>query len=312
MTITSGFYPASLARTCAAALLAGAFALAQPVFGQADKTPPLRSIEHVKGDVYLLHDSDNEWKTPHGAMFVVTKSGIVVTDPITDRSVKWLKEELKKRFKTPVTHMFYSHAHSGHNSGGEAWGTDQGIEVIAHEKTKKHIKNGMTKTAMPTRTFADKYVMKLGGKTFEATYLGEPGHSDDLVALVVKPENVGFVVDLVTPNRLPLTDFPHTHIGGMIDQLKAVEALDFDVLVPGHGAPGKKSDVKAQRVYIEELMAAVAAELKAGKSVDEIVKTVKMEKYKDWVMYKEWIEANVRGMAKWLKENKTWKTASFD
>lgn len=292
--------------------LASILAFTHPAFAQADETPPLRSIEHVKGDVYLLHDSDNEWKTPHGAMFVVTKDGIVVTDPITDRSVKWLKKELKKRFDIPVTHMFYSHAHSGHNSGGEAWGTDQGIQVIAHVKTKEYIKDGMTKTAMPTTTFADTYQLKLGGKTFEATHLGKPGHSDDLVAVVVKPENVAFVVDLVTPNRLPLTDFPHTHIGGMINQLKAVEALDFEVMVPGHGAPGTKADVKAQRVYIEELMAAVAAELKAGKTVDEIVKTVKMEKYKDWGMYKEWIEANVRGMAKWLKDNPTWRLASFE
>lgn len=264
--------------------------------------PPKRLIEHVKGDVYLFHDSDNEWHTPHGAMFVVTSEGIVITDPVGKNSIQWLKAKLKKRFNKPVTHMIYSHAHSGHNTGGQAWGSD--IEVISHETTKKHIQAGLTNTALPTTTFQEKLTLTIGNKTFEASFLGNKGHSDDLIAVIVRPENVAFVVDLVTPKRLPLANFPDTHIEGMIDQLKAVEALDFELMAPGHGSVGNKSDVIAQRTYIEELMMAVKAELKAGKSIDTMVQSIQMEKYKDWDQYRQWRELNIRGMAKWLKDNK--------
>jgi|GEM_PF-4131737 len=159
--------------------------------------PGVRWIEHVRGDVYLFRDNDNI----HNAMFVVTADGIIVTDPINADAVAWLESELKERFSKPVTHMLYSHFHSGHNSGGERWG--EGLQVVAHEATEQHIAAGETQTALPTQSFTDEVTIHTGGKTVELTYLGK-GHSDDLVAMVVRPENVAFVVDIMTPNRLPL------------------------------------------------------------------------------------------------------------
>ena len=49
--------------------------------------------------------------------------------------------------------------------------------------------------------------------------------------------------------------------------------------------------------------AAVLAELKAGKPVDEIEKTVLMEEYKNWGSYDRWRALNVRGMARFLTES---------
>jgi len=262
---------------------------------------PARFIEHVKGDVYLFSDSVNEWNTPHGAMFVVTPAGIVVTDPITADAVDWLKGELAERFDVPVTHMIYSHSHSGHNSGGQNWGDE--LEVISHSATRRHIEAGETETALPTMTFETALDFSAGGKQFEARHLGGSGHSEDLIAVVVRPENVSFVVDLVTPKRLPLANFPHTDIAGMVDQLKAVEALDFDLMVPGHGPVGTKQDVTEQREYIETLMMRVRDRLEDGETTDQIAEAVTMPEYQDWWQYEAWIEANVRGMTAWLQGN---------
>ncbi|MDA0261740.1 MAG: MBL fold metallo-hydrolase, partial [Proteobacteria bacterium] len=190
-----------------------------------------RSIENVKGDVYLFHNNF------HNAMFVVTNAGIVVTEPINAEAVGWLKAELKQRFNKPVTHMIYSHSHGDHNSGGQAWGS--GIEVIAHENLAKNLSSGQT--AAPTTTFKDGHTLKTGGKTFEIKFLGA-GHGDDLSAVVVRPENVVFVVDAVSPKRLPFRDFPRTDIAGLIGQIKAVEALSFDIMAAGHSVIGIKQD----------------------------------------------------------------------
>lgn len=272
----------------ALALVAAASFTASGVQAQGAK----RSIEQVKGDVYLFHNNF------HNAMFVVTNAGVVVTDPINADAVGWLKAEIKKRFNKPVTHMIYSHSHGDHNSGGQAWGS--GIEIIAHENVSKNIGSGQT--AAPTKTYADSYTLKTGGKTFEVKYLGK-GHGDDLSAVVVRPENVGFVVDAVSPGRLPFRDFPRTDIGGLINQIKTIEGLSFDVMAAGHSKIGKHSDARDTRVYIEKLMAAVTKELKAGKSVDDVVKSVKMEEYKGWIAYKNFLEPNIRGMARWLKSS---------
>ena len=252
-----------------------------------------RSITQIKGDVYRFQNNF------HYAIFVVTDAGIVVTDPINADAVTWLKAELSKRFDKPVTHMVLSHHHGDHASGGEAWGA---IEVVAHENTKKHVAAGKVKTAMPTKTFSKEHTLKVGNKSLELTYLGN-GHGDDLIAMVVRPENVAFVVDAVSPKRLPWRDFPHTDIDGMINQIKAVEALDFDILAPGHSVMGTKQDATDVRVYIETLKAGVMKGLKEGKSVEDILATDLVTSYKDWGAYDRFRELNTRGMARWLKES---------
>jgi glyoxylase-like metal-dependent hydrolase (beta-lactamase superfamily II) len=275
----------------------GAFAclVLLAISGSADRASAQevkRSIEQVDGDVYRFQNNF------HNAMFVVTDDGIVVTDPIDADAVKWLSEELAKRFEKPVTHMILSHSHGDHASGGRAWGE---IEVIAHENTAKNIRDGAVDTATPTTTFAESHNFSVGGKQFELTYLGN-GHGDDLIAAVVRPENVAFVVDAVSPRRLPYRDFPGADVDGIIDQIKAVEALDFDVLLPGHSVNGTKTDATEARVYMEELRVGVLQALRDGKTTDEIINSDLMANYKDWGSYEQWRPLNIEGMARWLKE----------
>jgi hypothetical protein len=47
-----------------------------------------------------------------------------------------------------------------------------------------------------------------------------------MLAMVVRPENVAFVVDVVSPSRLPYRDFPGANIDGLLNQIKAVQVLD--------------------------------------------------------------------------------------
>jgi len=249
-----------------------------------------RSLEQVEGDVYRFQ---NDF---HFAMVVATDEGIVVTDPINAEAVAWLKDELAGRFEQPVTHMIYSHHHADHASGGQAWGD---IEVIAHENLTKHVEIGAVDTAKPTTTFADSHSFELGGKTFEMTYLGE-GHGDDLIATVVRPENVAFVVDVVSPKRLPWKDFPRTDVDGMIEQIKVVESLDFDILLPGHSVVGTKEDATNTRLYIEHLMTEVQAALDAGKTEADILASDITDDYKDWLSYDQMRDLNIQGMVRWL------------
>ena len=111
------------------------------------------------------------------------------------------------------------------------------------------------------------------------------------------------MVDAVSPRRVPYRDFPNTDIDKLIEQIRVLEGLDFEILAPGHSVIAGPQDVTDMRIYIEELKAAVLAELQAGKPVDEIVATVTMEKYADWGGRDAWLELNVRGMARWLKES---------
>ena len=91
-------------------------------------------------------------------------------------------------------------------------------------------------------------------------------------------------------------NLPDAYIPDWMESLKRVEAMDFDILVPGHGALGNKADVSAFRDYLEELHAAVLEQARAGKSLEEMQQSIRLEKYKDWFRYEEFLPLNIEGM----------------
>ena len=71
-----------------------------------------------------------------------------------------------------------------------------------------------------------------------------------------------------------------------IRSYRTIEALDFDILAQGHGSVlFRKADVTEGREYFEYLRNQVAAGMAAGKSLEELRRTLMLEKYRDWANY---------------------------
>ena len=248
-----------------------------------------REVTRVTDDVYRFQNRF------HMNMFVITGDGVVVTDPISAEAATWLRAEIAKLTEQPITHLIYSHSHGDHASGGAAYGKLPNI--IAQQNAPPAIDG-----VKPTIRFSEQMSFTQGDKTFELTYLG-PGHGNDLLAIVVRPDDVAFVVDAVSSKRLFYRDFPGANIDHWTDQVRKVDTLEFEVMIGGHGPVGMKSDVADGIAYLEELRAAVLRGLNAGESVDELKQSVKMEKYRTWAAYDQWRELNVQGMARYLAES---------
>jgi glyoxylase-like metal-dependent hydrolase (beta-lactamase superfamily II) len=248
-----------------------------------------REITRVTDDVYRFQNKF------HVNMFVITGAGVVVTDPINAGAAAWLRAEIGKLTEQPITHLIYSHSHGDHASGGAEYGKI--ANIIAQQNAPPAIDD-----VKPTMRFSEQMSFIQGDKTFELTYLG-PGHGIDLMAIVVRPDNVAFVVDAVSSKRLFYRDFPGANLDDWIDQVRKIDSLEFEVMIGGHGPVGAKSDVADGIAYLEELRAAVLKGLKAGKSVDELKQSVMMEKYRDWAAYDNWRELNVQGMARFLTKS---------
>jgi hypothetical protein len=77
--------------------------------------------------------------------------------------------------------------------------------------------------------------------------------------------------------------------------LKELEKLDFEILAPGHGPTGTKSDVRAFITYFEDLLGAVGKRIAAGESLEQIQATLELPKYKDWARYDEHFDLNIEG-----------------
>ncbi|NND91838.1 MAG: MBL fold metallo-hydrolase [Granulosicoccus sp.] len=250
---------------------------------------PTRAIDQVAGNVYRFQNNF------HYALVVTTDEGVVVVDPINADAAAWLKNELTSITDKPVTHLIYSHSHGDHASGGSVLA--EGASVIAHANAPEAIDG-----VVPTIRFDDTYTFESGDHTFELTYLG-PGHGTDLIAVVVRPENVAFITDAAAPKRLPFRDMGGANLDDWIEQIKVVESLDFEVFAPAHGNIGVKADAADARIYMENLREQVLSGLRAGKSVDELTTEITLDEYQDWMQFEEFRPLNIQGMARFLTES---------
>lgn len=161
----------------------------------------------------------------------------------------------------------------------------------------------------PDLVYSHRMRIELGGRVVELIHPGL-NHSDDATVMYFPAERVVFATEfladaLVTTNirSWPSACGPYdgNPLSEWIRSYRTVEALDFDVLAPGHGALFKKADVTATRQFFEDLAGAVSAGMAQGKSLEELEKTVLLEQYKDWAQYDRLRVYNIRSAYENLK-----------
>jgi glyoxylase-like metal-dependent hydrolase (beta-lactamase superfamily II) len=255
--------------------------------GQAPARPQIATTKVAGTDnVYIFRNGN------HQAMFVVTKDGVIATDPVAygrPAGGQTYVDEIKKVTDKPIKYLIYSHHHYDHIAGGQAFKA-AGARIIAHRKVTEHLKPlGDPNTVLPDETFDGKKTIKLGGTTLELIYLG-PNHSDSNIVMRLPKEKIIFVVDTIPVGSVPGR--------GMIDIypleaeqfIKKVIALDWERLIPGHpGQPNDRLGTKQDAKDILALMQEASAEMKklgqGGKCWDQAEKEFKMPKYASWPGY---------------------------
>jgi glyoxylase-like metal-dependent hydrolase (beta-lactamase superfamily II) len=275
------------------AVAGGAFAQTAPM--QLAQAAPVREITQIRGNLYRFRNNF------HYSVFAVTPAGVIATDPINADAARWLKDEIARRFNQPIRYLIYSHDHADHISGGEVL-AEQAI-VVAHENAKSVIVGEKRPTAVPQVTFSDAMTVELGGTVVELKYVGR-NHSDNSLVMTFPQHRTLFAVDFIPVDSVAFRDFPDGYLADWVLSLKTVEGMDFDTLAPGHGPLGSKEHVRQYRGYMEEMRDQVLAMVRAGKSLDEMKATIKMEKYKAWSGYEQMLALNIEGMHRMVQTNR--------
>ena len=282
-----------MVRTLLALVAFGLSTAAAPAWSQdkpaapAEK-PPTFATTKVEGtdNVYIFRYLNAQ------SMFVVTKAGVIATDPIglaRPQAVTTYIEEIRKVTDKPIKYLIYSHHHFDHIAGGKPF-KDAGAKIIAHKRVKERL--AVLKdpsTPLPDETMDKSKVINLGGTTLELTYLGL-NHSDSTIVMRLPKEKILFAVDF-----LPVGSVPGR---GMIDfypleaenSIKQVLKMDWEKLIPGHpGAPGgrlgTKSDVQDQLTFLQDASEAVKVAARAGQCWEPAEKELKLPKYEKWPGY---------------------------
>jgi len=275
----------SILKIIACAILAVAI-LNGPAQAQEQKPPPFATTKVEGTDNVHVFRYGN-----HQAMFVVTKDGVIATDPIgygRPQAVTTYVDEIKKVTDKPIKYLIYSHHHYDHIAGGQPF-KDAGAKIIAHKRARERL--AILKdpaTPLPDETMDKKRTLKLGGTTIELSYLGL-NHSDSSIVMRLPKEKLIFAVDF-----LPVGSVPGR---GMIDfypleaenSIKQVLAMDWERLIPGHPGPGgrlgTKQDAQDQLTFLQDASEAVKVAAREGKCWDTVEKELKLPKYEKWPGY---------------------------
>ncbi len=245
-----------------------------------------RSITEIAPNLYRFQNNF------HTSVFLVTDDGVVATDPINAAAATWLENEIRTRFGQEIRYVVYSHDHADHIAGGEVW--DDTAVVVSHVNARDTIIAAKRPTAVPELTFSDELVLNLGGQTVELKYVGR-NHSNNMIVMNFPAQRVLFAVDFIPIQAVAFRDFPDAWLPEWIDSVRAVEAMDFDMLAPGHGKMGTPADVTAFREYMEDLWAAVSQAVADGKTLEQAQAEIKLPKYADWFRYEQFLPLNIAG-----------------
>jgi glyoxylase-like metal-dependent hydrolase (beta-lactamase superfamily II) len=289
--------PTYVARVLVLACLSGL--AAGPALTQAPTAPPssgpLFATTKVQGtdNVYIFRYQF------HQSMFVVTKDGVIATDPIglgRPQAVTTYIDEIKKITKQPVKYVIYSHHHYDHITGGKPF-KDQGAKFIAHANAKFQLQRlPNPDIVMPDEVVGTKRTITLGGTTLELTYVGR-NHSDNSLVMRLPKEKIVFAVDFVPVQSLLWRNMPDSWPLEWEQSLKRVLAMEWERLIPGHPAPGgrlgTRQDVQNLVQYMQDLSAEVKKAGNDGKCYDAAMKEIRLPKYEAWTNYAAWLPGNV-------------------
>src|SRR5205809_2351219 len=100
-----------------------------------------QEIGKLTGDVYYARMDD------YVSVFMVTREGIILAEPIGTEFATWLKGELARRFNVPVKYVIYSHYHWDHASGGAIYADT--ARFIGHENMLKALAMPPADTPLP-------------------------------------------------------------------------------------------------------------------------------------------------------------------
>ncbi len=280
-------------------ILAGALflTLAWFAYTQNQGQPPQLKINKVHDDLYEIEGDGGN------VAVLVTNEGIVLVDDKFEQDHDAILAQIKTVSQQPVKYVINTHYHQDHSGGNakflptaEVISTQQArTNILEHKQT-----NVTGAPVAPARVvFTDETAIFLGGKEVRAKFFGR-GHTNGDAVVYFPALKTVHTGDLMAGTS-PLIDYPGggslAEWAGTLD--KAMKALDFDTVIPGHGAVTNRAGLQTYRDNVVKLTSRARGLIREGKSQDEVAKVMTAEY--GWApnsLQQQW---SVPGMMKELK-----------
>ena len=275
---------------------AGAAASASPVLAQTDD----HASDKEKYDIIALRDGI--WRTQddrHNGLLIETDEGMIVFDSINLEFATWLNSEIGKRFNKPVKWVVYSHNHSDHVSGGQAF-AEHNPRYISQQLARNSMERMKVDTRLPDETFKDRFDIYLGGRKVELRYHG-PNDGHGSISLFVPDQQLLSAIDWLLIGRLPYRDLARYDVEGTIRSLHDIEQIDWTLAAPGHADVGDKAGMRVVRRYYESIRDGVVQSLVEEQTLADLIPVLRQELADDaefaaLAQFDNWVDLNITGI----------------
>ena len=228
----------------------------------------------------------------------VGEDGVFMIDdqfaPLTPKILAAIKTVTNK----PVSYLINTHWHGDH-TGGNLNMAKEGAIIVSHENVRKRMSmekivrgkkvKGSPKEALPIITFTEDMMYHFNGDDVLISHIHD-AHTDGDALVYFTNNNVLHMGDAYFQGKFPYID---TSSGGTIDGYiggiqKAIMISDNDTkIIPGHGKVSNKAALKPYLEMLKTVRSRVAAEIKAGKTLQEVVAnsaiTAEYKSFSGWI-----------------------------
>jgi cyclase len=235
-------------------------ALAGLCFVWSQGTPPKQpiTVQKVTDNLWVLmtNNSGNVAVLP-------TSEGVLLVDDKFDQDGPDILAKVKAISDQPIKYILNTHQHGDHTGGNAFMLTNTPAQILIHRNARANMVAGK-QPGLPQITYADDAQVFVGGKEVSAHHLGR-GHTNGDAVILFPSERVLHTGDLFVNGSAPFIDYSAKGSLAEWDKtLDRVLALDFDIVIPGHGPVAKKADLVKWRDSIAELRTRAKAACMGG------------------------------------------------
>ena len=240
-----------------------------------NQAPAKLTLNKVKDDLYEIEGDGGN------VAVYITDEGVILIDDKFDKDHQSIVDQVKSVTNQPIKYIINTHYHQDHSGGNTKFLPMAEIISTAMARTNivEHKQQGNIQPpdVSPARiTFTTETAIHLGGKEVRAIYMGR-GHTNGDAVIYFPALRTLHTGDLMAGTS-PLIDYNGG--GSVVEWTKTLDSalkLDFDTVIPGHGAITNKAGLMTYRNNVEKMRNRVSEMIHQGKSQDDVAKFMTAE-----------------------------------
>jgi cyclase len=278
--------------------------------GQQAESPAARVRQIAPG--VFSRQGDRDRRQPANTSWVIFRDYVVVIDANTPWGIREILPEIRKTTDKPIRYVFDTHYHWDHTWGNSVL-VDSGVTVVcsrdcADELLTKGKREWERNSASgefsleayrmekPGIAFGEFLAFDDGERRLELRRMG-PAHTiGDAVAFLPR-EGILFTGDLCvnwrSGNNMADRDADHPN---WVRALNELTTWQVRTVIPGHGNPGTVETLKAQSAFIDDVWKQVSAGKRAGKTVQQLIREIRLERHGNFAADAQQNEAAIRAV----------------